>query len=135
MPHERHKIVARFVLVKPPLGVSSLSCIGVTTTRRTHLASRATSHPAATGRLDFLFWGRAMSYRIVYDETSARRDETEWWPDPPASEEFATEHQALGRARELLETGEHFGVALRDHRGNELSGVRLQLKLGGFSGD
>ena len=75
-----------------------------------------------------------MSYRIIYNELAARRAQTErrnrvW------TEEFANEHQALGRARELLETGEHHGVAVRDQRGNELFGVRLQWRLGGFSGD
>ena len=72
-----------------------------------------------------------MSYRIIYNEipTVERRRSTMW------TEEFSTEHQALGRARELLETAEHHAVAVCDHGGNELSGVRLQLKLGGFSGD
>jgi hypothetical protein len=51
------------------------------------------------------------------------------------TEEFPTEHQALGRARELLESAQHQGVALHDHSGNELSGVRLQWRLGGFSGE
>lgn len=70
-----------------------------------------------------------MSYRIMYREMPTTQRDTEW------TEEFSTEHQALGRARELLETGEHHAVAVRDQRGNELYGVRLQLKLGGFSGD
>jgi len=35
----------------------------------------------------------------------------------------------------LLETGEHHGVAVEDGSGNALCGVRLQLKLGGFSGE
>jgi hypothetical protein len=56
-------------------------------------------------------------------------------PDPGWTEEFSHEHQALGRARELLETGEHHAVAVDDGTGNRLHGVRLQLKLGGFSGD
>jgi hypothetical protein len=68
-----------------------------------------------------------MTYRIIYRET----------PTVPATsaEEFSQEHQALGRARELLEAGEHHGVAVDDGRGNTLHGVRLQLKLGGFKGD
>jgi hypothetical protein len=72
-----------------------------------------------------------MSYRIIYNEipTVERRRSTMW------TEEFSTEHQALGRARELLETAEHHAVAVRDHSGNELSGVRLQWRLGGFSGE
>lgn len=75
-----------------------------------------------------------MSYRIIYNEIPAPRaavtpQERVW------TEEFQTEHQALGRARELLETGEHHAVAIRDHSGNELCGVRLQWRLGGFSGE
>jgi hypothetical protein len=45
-------------------------------------------------------------------------------------EEFSTEYEALGRARELLEDGDHGGVSVRDSSGNVLCGVRLQLKLG-----
>jgi len=77
-----------------------------------------------------------MSYRVIYKETPlpratpARRQAT-----MSSSEEFATEHQALGRARELLETGQHHSVAMHDHSGNELSGVRLQWRLGGFAGE
>jgi hypothetical protein len=75
-----------------------------------------------------------MSYRIIYNETTSRA-QTEWRQGAVWTEEFATEHQALGRARELLETGQHQGVALHDHTGNELFGVRLQWRLGGFSGE
>ena len=53
----------------------------------------------------------------------------------PGAEEFTDEHQALGRARELIETGEHYSVAVDDGTGNVLSGVRLQWRLGGFSGE
>lgn len=78
-----------------------------------------------------------MNYRIIYNETTTlpraqtggRQQGAVW------TEEFPTEHQALGRARELLETGQHQGVALHDHSGNELYGVRLQWRLGGFSGE
>lgn len=76
-----------------------------------------------------------MSYRVIYNEMPAPRGIAGWRQGTLWSEEFPTEHQALGRARELLEDGEHHGIALCDHRGNELSGVRLQLKLGWFSGD
>ena len=75
-----------------------------------------------------------MTYRIVYNETPTPRAAIR--PRRTVStEEFATEPQALGRARELLETGVHHGVAVRDHSGNELCGVRLQWRLGGFTGD
>ena len=71
-----------------------------------------------------------MTYRITYCETPARHSR-----NPAATEEYSQEHQALGRARELLETGRHHGVAVDDGAGNVLHGVRLQLRLGGFSGD
>jgi hypothetical protein len=73
-----------------------------------------------------------MSYRIIYNEIPALRTAAR---KHVSTEEFPTEHQALGRARELLETGEHHSVAVRDHTGNELHGICLQLKLGGFSGE
>jgi hypothetical protein len=75
-----------------------------------------------------------MSYRIIYNETTLRA-QTEWRQGAVWTEEFPNEHQALGRARELLEAGQHDGVALHDHTGNELYGVRLQWRLGGFSGE
>lgn len=75
-----------------------------------------------------------MTYRIVYNQVPAPRAAVQ--PRRTVStEEFATEHQALGRARELLETGVHHSVAVRDHSGNELCGVRLQWRLGGFTGE
>ena len=74
-----------------------------------------------------------MTYRIIYCETADMPAVIE--TRGIATEEFPQEHQALERARELLETGEHHGVAVDDGSGNVLCGVRLQLKLGGFSGE
>ena len=76
-----------------------------------------------------------MSYRIIYKETPLPRAKTGWRQGTEWTEEFSSEHQALGRARELLEAGEHHAVSVHDHGGNELSGVRLQWRLGGFTGD
>ena len=76
-----------------------------------------------------------MRYRVIYNETTQPRTPTARRQAMMSSEEFATEHQALGRARELLETGVHHGVAMHDHSGNELCGVRLQWRLGGFTGE
>ncbi|HEU0215242.1 MAG TPA: hypothetical protein VFQ90_01175 [Stellaceae bacterium] len=76
-----------------------------------------------------------MSYRVIYKETPVPRTTTARRQATTSTEEFATEYQALGRARELLETGVHHGVAMHDHTGNELSGVRLQWRLGGFAGE
>jgi hypothetical protein len=71
-----------------------------------------------------------MTYRISYEDglaisgrnTSAIRTET-----------FQTEHEALKRARELLDRDYH-AVAVYDNSGKVLGGVRLQLKLG-FCGE
>jgi hypothetical protein len=71
-----------------------------------------------------------MTYRISYEDgvplswrnTSAIRTET-----------FRTEHEALQRARELLDS-DYRAVAVYDNSGKVLGGVRLQLKLG-FSGE
>jgi len=76
---------------------------------------------------DSFHWGCAMAYRIIYSETAE--------PLAQAAEEFSSEHQALGRARELFQTGEHHRIAVDDGAGHLLHGVRLQLKLGGFSGN
>jgi hypothetical protein len=76
-----------------------------------------------------------MSYRIIYSEITASRDDAVSRQHTAHSEVFANEPQALERARELLEAGEHQGVRVHDQSGNELSGVRLQLRLGGFSGN
>jgi hypothetical protein len=76
-----------------------------------------------------------MGYRVIYSEAIAPPAGAGWRQRTMWTEEFPSEHQALGRARELLETGEHHNVVMHDHGGNELFGVRLQLKLGGFSGD
>jgi hypothetical protein len=76
-----------------------------------------------------------MIYRVIYNEASPPRVEAELRQGTISTEEFPTEHQALGRARELLETGVHHEVAMHDHSGNEISGVRLQWRLGGFSGE
>jgi hypothetical protein len=76
-----------------------------------------------------------MSYLIVYNAILAPQANTDRRRSAVSTEEFPTEHQALGRARELLETTEHHAVAVHDHHGNELFGVRLQWRLGGFAGE
>ncbi len=46
-------------------------------------------------------------------------------------ERFSTEHEALNRARQLIEQDDSAAVAIGDATGNLLlGGVRLQLKLG-----
>lgn len=45
------------------------------------------------------------------------------------SERFSTEHEAFRRAREILEEDPCTVVAIHDRAGNQLHGVRLQIKL------
>jgi hypothetical protein len=74
-----------------------------------------------------------MSYRIVYSDAAVAAG-PERQEDAAQTEEFGTENEALVRARELLEDGDHHTVSVCDSAGNVICGVRLQLKLG-FSGE
>jgi hypothetical protein len=64
-----------------------------------------------------------MTYRISYEDgwTDACGTRTEY---------FGTEHEALYRARELIDSGVNHRVSVSDSGGEALAGVRLQLKLG-----
>ena len=73
-----------------------------------------------------------MIYRVSYDVSLKTAAEDEREVDAVELEEFSTEYEAFGRARELLEDGDRGGVSVRDGSGNVLCGVRLQLKLGFF---
>ena len=75
-----------------------------------------------------------MTYRVMYGDLAVPAS-----GDTTAailySERFSTEHEALRRAREILEEDERRTIAICDAGGNILlGGVCLQLKLG-FSGD
>jgi hypothetical protein len=63
-----------------------------------------------------------MTYRLYYGDLESVRY--------ARSEQFSTEHEALQRARELLEEDCATAVAIHDAAGNRLSGLPLQLKLG-----
>jgi hypothetical protein len=69
-----------------------------------------------------------MTYRISYDEVRTANDvaRTEYYPN---------EHEALHRARELIEAADHEGIAVADSSGNVWGGFRLQLKLGYTAGE
>jgi hypothetical protein len=64
-----------------------------------------------------------MTYRISYDEIRTA-------DDIARTEYYSNEYDALHRARQLLETADHEGVAVADSSGNSWGGFRLQLKLG-----
>jgi hypothetical protein len=72
-----------------------------------------------------------MTYRISYDDGVAamacsRRNET-----VKRTEYFRTEYEALQRARQLLDDGDHHA----DNSGSVLAGILLQLKLGASIAD
>ena len=71
-----------------------------------------------------------MSYRISYDDTMPLSIKK--WRDQECAytETFETEHEALNRARELLDDSDIRSVSVADDQGTVLGGIRLQLKLG-----
>jgi len=71
-----------------------------------------------------------MNYRISYYDTTLLSLKKWRSQESECNETFAIEHDALRRARELLEEGEVHGVVLTDNSGAALGGIRLQLKLG-----
>lgn len=71
-----------------------------------------------------------MTYRVFYGHALAMSDRDRHQQDGVRHERFSTEHEALNRARELLEDDERAVVAIRDGAGNQVSGVCLQLRLG-----
>jgi hypothetical protein len=71
-----------------------------------------------------------MTYRVCYGDPAAVARRAAHMDDCVCSERFSTEHEALSRARELLEQEAGIAVAVHDGAGNQLCGLRLQLKLG-----
>jgi hypothetical protein len=70
-----------------------------------------------------------MTYRVCYEDGWAA---IAGGAEGGASrtEYYLNEHEALQRAREMVESGVHHGVSVYDSEGNALLGVCLQLKLG-----
>ena len=66
-----------------------------------------------------------MTYQVLYGEAPARLHLDE----RVCSERFSTEHEALRRARELLDQDSSLAIAIRYHAGQQLSGIPLQLRL------
>ena len=71
-----------------------------------------------------------MAYHVFYGDAAAMASRDRHLDERIRSERFSTEHEALMRARELLEDDLSTAVAVTDRAGNLLSGVRLQLRLG-----
>ena len=72
----------------------------------------------------------AMTYQISYGEPVAMLRRKEDLDQRVRTERFSNEREALNRAREFLDQDFSNVVVVRDDAGNELSGVRLQLRLG-----
>jgi hypothetical protein len=72
-----------------------------------------------------------MVYRISYEDGWAAITER----DATRTEYFRSEHEALHRARELINSGVHQGVAVCESNGPVLAGVRLHLRLGASAAD
>ena len=75
-----------------------------------------------------------MTYRVFYGDQMAMASWDRHVDERVRFERFSTEHEALRRARELLEEDVSAAIAVSDASGNLLSGVRLQLRLG-YSGE
>lgn len=71
-----------------------------------------------------------MGYRIFYGDAWAVSRPDRHLDGRVRMERFSTEHEALNRARELIEADDGTAVAICDAAGNTLAGVRLELKLG-----
>lgn len=76
-----------------------------------------------------------MTYRISYDDGLAAMAGSRDRERVKRTEYFRTEYEALQRARQLLEDGDHNAVMLCDSSGNVLTGILLQLKLGASIAD
>ena len=73
-----------------------------------------------------------MTYRLSYDD-GVPISVKKWRNESSArTETFGTEREALKRAAQLLNEGDHHAIVVSDSSGNTLGGIRLQLKLGFF---
>ena len=71
-----------------------------------------------------------MTYHVFYGDPLALSSRGRHIDDRVCFERFSTEHEALCRARQLLEEDGGTAVAICDAAGELVTGVRLQLKLG-----
>ena len=71
-----------------------------------------------------------MTYRVLHGDAFAISNRERHRDDRVRVERFSTEHEALSRARELFAADDAIAVAVCDAAGNQLTGVRLQLRLG-----
>jgi hypothetical protein len=76
-----------------------------------------------------------MTYRISYDDGLAAMAGSPGHEKVKRTEYFRTEYEALQRARQLLDDGDHHAVTLCDSSGSTVAGILLQLKLGASIAD
>jgi hypothetical protein len=76
-----------------------------------------------------------MTYRISYDDGLAASTGARDHEGLTRTEYFPTEYEALNRARQLLDDGDHYAVSLCDSSGRVVAGILLQLKLEASSAD
>jgi hypothetical protein len=81
-----------------------------------------TGHPVNTAE-------KAMSYRVSYEGGWPGTSSVPEYKGVTRTEYFRTEHEALRRARMLLD-GDHEGVVVHDSSGGALAGIPLRLRLG-----
>ena len=71
-----------------------------------------------------------MTYQVFYGDAAAMGRQDRHLDESVCGERFSTEHEALNRARELLDRDFSTVVTILDAAGNQVSGVSLQLRLG-----
>jgi hypothetical protein len=71
-----------------------------------------------------------MTYRVLYGDPLPMLRADRHLDEEVNAEQFGTEHEALNRARQILDKDCTKLVVVRDDAGNEVSGLRLQLRLG-----
>ena len=69
-----------------------------------------------------------MTYRLHYGDPLSMLRSDRHLDEGVGTEHFSTEHEALNRARQILDQDYTKVVIVRDDAGNEVSGVRLQLR-------
>ena len=73
---------------------------------------------------------KVMTYRISYERDLAAQTGAQGYRGVMRTEYFRTEHEALKRARNLIDHGGGHAVSVHDGSGRVLTGILLQLKLG-----
>ena len=87
-------------------------------------------NPGSTSDIVFNIAEKVMTYRISYEGDLAAQTVAQGYRGVMRTEYFRTEHEALKRARNLIDHGGRHAVSVHDGSGRVLTGILLQLKLG-----